>query len=167
MNDAQRALLVRLREIVDEAPESGAVNAGNKPLHVTRFAQAVENRADDGVALVAYVKSKVHGAAMASYSSLIKAGRPDLTVEHMAADADAAWASEFNEDDRAAARGRLGDMIETHRKAEEEAEAKAVTRDRSIAAEVSAKRQAKGQPALTNDQRDEMLASRAAKRSRD
>src|SRR5688572_29867245 len=99
MNAAHRALLHRLRELIEETPKSGAVNAGNKPLHVTRFAQAVERRAEDGPALVKYARAKVHGKATSSYSSLLEAGRADLTVEAVVADADAEWASEFTDAD--------------------------------------------------------------------
>jgi hypothetical protein len=52
MNPAQMALLDRLREIIEETPKSGALNAAKQPLHVNRFAQAVEARAEDGDALV-------------------------------------------------------------------------------------------------------------------
>jgi hypothetical protein len=165
VNDAHNALLARLRDIVVETPRSGAVNAGNRPLHITRFAQAVEARAEDSAALVKYTRAKVHEAPTGSYTALIAAGRPDLTVEAVVADADAEWASEFTDADRAAARARLGDMIETHRKAQAAAEAVAVEHDRTILAKVSASRVAKGMPALTPEQEATMLAERAARRA--
>ena len=165
MNPAQKALLARLREIVEEAPKSGALNAGNRPLHMSGFARALEGRAEDGSALVEYVRAKVYQAPMASYTALIKAGRPDLTVEGVVADADAEWATEFTDEDRAAARHRLGEMIETHRKAQEGAEETAVAHDRKIAARVSASRIAKGMPGLTPEQDATMLKERAARRA--
>ena len=152
-NDPQNALLARLRDIVVETPKSGAVNAGKRPLHITRFAQAVEARAEDGA------------APTGSYTALVAAGRPDLTVEAIVADADAEWASEFTDADRAAARARLGDMIETHRKALEESDAVAVAHDRTILAKVSASRVAKGMPELTAEQETTMLAERSARRA--
>ena len=165
MTPAQKALLDRLREIVEETPKSGALNAGNRTLYVTRFAQAVEARAEDGEALVAYARSKVYDAPMASYTALIKAKRPDLTVEAVVADADAPWASEFSDEDRAAAQKRLGTMIEAHRQSLEAEEAKAIEHDRSILAQVSASRVSKGKPKLTPEQETTMLAERAAKRA--
>ena len=165
MNPAQKALLVRLREIVEETPKSGALNAGNRPLHMSAFARALEGRAEDGSALVKYARAKVYQAPMASYTALIKAGRPDLTVEGVVADADAEWATEFTDEDRAAARHRLGEMIETHRKAQEGAEETAVAHDRKIAARVSASRIAKGMPGLTPEQDATMLKERAARRA--
>jgi hypothetical protein len=165
VNPAQKALLVRLREIVEETPKSGALTAGNRPLHVSGLARALEGRADDGAALVSYVRAKVYQAPMASYAALIKAGRPDLTVEGVVADAEADWATEFTDEDRAAARHRLGEMIETHRKAQEGAEATAVAHDREIAARVSASRIAKGLPGLTPEQDATMLKERAARRA--
>lgn len=144
---------------------SGALNAGKRPLHITRFAQAVEARAEDGQALVKYTRAKVHEAPTGSYTALIAAGRPDLTVEAIVADADAAWASEFTDGDRAAARDRLGDMIETHRKARAAVETEAVAHDRTILAKVSASRVAKGMAALTPEQEATMLAERSARRT--
>ena len=47
MNAAQKAVLVRLREIVEETPKSGAWSAGGRSLHVSAFARAFEARADD------------------------------------------------------------------------------------------------------------------------
>ena len=165
MNAAHRALLRRLRELIEETPKSGALNAGKKPLHVTRFAQAVERRAEDGPALVKYARAKVHANATSSYSSLVEAGRPDLTVEAVVADADAEWASEFTEADRAAARARLGTMVEAQLEKQEAAEAEAVAHDRKIAADVSALRIAKGKPTLTPEQEANMMKDRADKRA--
>ena len=165
MNRAQNALLVRLREIVEETPNSGALTAGGRPLRVSAFARAVEARAEHGAALVRYVRAKVHQAPMASYSALIEAQRPDLPVEAVVADADAEWATEFTDEDRAAARQRLGEMIETHRKAWEAVEATAVAHDRKITARVSASRVAKGKPALTPEQDANMLKERSARRA--
>ena len=165
VNDAQKALLDRLRELVEETPKSGAVNAANHPLYITRFGQAVERRADDPDALVAYVRSKVYEKATSSYSSLIEANRADLTVEALVADADAPWASEFTDDDRAAARARLGTMIEAYKESLEATEAAAVAQDRKIMDQVSERRVAKGKPALTPEQELTMLEDRAAKRS--
>src|SRR3954453_23317298 len=122
--------------MVEETPKSGALNAGNRPLQMSAFARALEGRAEDGSALVEYARAKVYQAPMASYPALIKAGRPDLTVEGVVADADAEWATEFTDEDRAAARHRLGEMIETHRKAQEGAEETAVAHDHKIAARV-------------------------------
>ena len=165
MNNAQKALLDRLRDLVEETPKSGARNAAGHPLYITRFAQAVERRAEDGDTVVAYVRSKVHDKATSSYSALIEVGRPDLTVEALVADADAPWASEFTDEDRAAARARLGTMLEAHRESKEAAEADAVTQDRKIMAQVSERRVAKGKEPLTPEQETTMLEERAAKRS--
>jgi hypothetical protein len=169
VNPAQKALLDRLRQIVEETPTSGALNAANQPLYVNRFAQAIERRSNDGAELVAYARSKVYERETSSYNALIAAGKPELTVEAVVANSDALWASEFSDNDRAAARERLGAMVEAHR-AEQEAkwaaaEAAAVKQDEVIVADVSAKRIAKGNPALTPEQQAEMLEDRAARRA--
>jgi hypothetical protein len=166
VNQAQDALLNRLREIIEEIPESGAVNAAKRPLSVSRFAEAVESRADDGDALVAYARAKVHGAPMASYKSLINAERPELTVEALVADADAPWAGEFSDDDRAAAQARLGTMIEARRRDVAAEEVQAVKRDRTIVAQVNENRLAKGTAGLTPEQKETMLGDLAARRAR-
>lgn len=165
VNDAQKALLARLRELVEETPKSGALNAGGRPLYIHRFSGAIEARSEDGPALVEYVRSKVREPATDSYNALIKVGRPDLTAEAVAADADAPWASEFTDDDRAAAQARLGAMLEADRKEQEAAEAEAVEHDRKIVAVVSARRVGKGNPALTPEQEQTMLDKLAAGRA--
>jgi hypothetical protein len=165
VNPPQKALLARLRDIVVETPKSGALDAGGRPLHVTRFSQAVERRAEDGVALVEYARAKIYEPPTTSYTALIEARRPDLTVEALVSDEGAEWASEFTDDDRAAAKGRLGAMIEAYKKAQEPVEAEAVARDRKILADVSARRIAKGKPGLTSEQEAAILQERAAKRA--
>ena len=165
MNASQKALLVRLRDLIDETPKSGALNAGKKPLHVTRFAQAVERRAENGAALVEYVRAKIHEPATDGYNALIEAGRSDLTVEAVVAKADAAWASEFTADDRVAARERLGSMLEADQAKREAAEVEAVAKDRRILAIVNRRRVAEGKPELAPQQESEVLARRAAERS--
>jgi hypothetical protein len=164
VNPAQKALLARLRDLIVETPKSGALNAAKKPLYVTRFAQAVERRADDGAALVEYVRAKIHEPPTEGYNQLIEAGRPDLTVEAVVADADAAWASEFSEGDRAAASERLGSMLQADKSKREAAEADAVLHDRKIVALVNRRRLADGKLELTAQQESEILARRAAER---
>ena len=122
VNHAQNALLEWLREIIEKTPKSGALNAAKQPLYVHRFTQAVERRSEDGDALVEYARAKVHESPTGSYNALIEAGQDGLTVEAVVANADAAWASEFTEVDRTAARDRLGTMIEAHRKQRESVE---------------------------------------------
>ena len=165
VNNAQKALLDRLRELVEETPKSGALNAAKQPLYVTRFAQAVARRANDGPALVAYVREKVHERATGSYNALVVAGRLDLSVEALVDDETAPWASKFTNADRVAARARLGSMREAHGKEQEAAEAAAVEHDRKIVAEVSARRVAKGKAPLTPEQEAIMLRERSERRA--
>jgi len=166
MNDAQRALLARLREVFDEVPRTGALNAGGRPLRLQRTETAVKDREDDGPRLVEYLRAKVYARPESGYAALVKAGRPELTFEAMVADADAPWASEFTEADREAARQRLGAQLDAHREQLDAEEAEAVERDRAIVAQVSASRVAKGRPALTREQEADMLERRAESRRR-
>ena len=166
VNDAQKALLARLREIVEEAPRSGAQTAAGNPLHLTHVAKAIENRTDDGPALVKYVRSKVQGPPASSYEQLIAAGRADLTMEAVVADVDAAWASEFTDDDRTAATARIGQMVEAHREARETAAGEAVARDSKTLERVNESRAGKGKPPMTQDQEDDMLRNLADRRDK-
>jgi len=86
MNEAQKALLARLREIIEETPTSGALNAAGQPYYPSRFAGAVERRASDGARLVEYMLEKVYEPPTDGYDALIAAGRSDLSVEALAAD---------------------------------------------------------------------------------
>ena len=166
MNDAQNALLARLREIVEQTPTSGAQTAAGKPLYLTHVAKAVENRMDDGPGLVKYVRSKVQGPPTSSYEQLIAAGRADLTLEAVVADVDAAWASEFTDDDRSKAQARIGKMVEAHREARETAAAEFVAQDRKTLERVNESRVGKGKPAMTQAQEDDMLKNLAARRDK-
>jgi hypothetical protein len=166
VNDAQNALLARLREIVEETPRSGAQTAAGNPLHLTHVAKAVENRADDGPALVKYVRSKVTGPPVSSYEQLIAAGRADLTLEAVVADGEAGWASEFTDEDRAAAQARIGKMVEAHQEAREKAAGEVLAQDRKTLERVNASRVSKGKPAMTQVQEDEMLENLASRRTR-
>ncbi len=164
MNDAQKALLAGLRELVDETPRSGAVNAGGKRLYITRFARAVEARAEDGPALVEYVRSKVHESATESYNALVKAKRPDLTVEALVGDVDAPWASEFTDRDREAARARLGAQLEAHRADREKAKAEAIEHHRtSVLTKRNQLRNANRKPPLTPEEEQAALDEVAAR----
>jgi hypothetical protein len=165
MNEAQKALLARLRELVVVTPTSGALNAAKKPLHITRFGQAVERRAEDGAALVAYIRGKVHEPASSSYDGLIDAGRSDLTIEALVADREAAWASEFTDEDREAADARLGTMLEADKARKDATEAAAVEYDQRIIALANKRLAAEGKPDLTPKQEAQMLARMAATRS--
>jgi hypothetical protein len=164
VNDAQNALLARLREIVEQAPTSGARTAAGRPLQLTHLAKAVENRTDDGPGLVKYARSKVQGPPSSSYEQLIAAGRADLTIEAVVADVEAPWASEFSDDDRAAAQARIGRMVEAHREAREAAAGEAIAQDRKTLERVNESRVGKGKPAMTQDQEDDMLRGLAARR---
>jgi hypothetical protein len=165
MRPEQKALLDRLRVLIEETPKSGALNAGKRPLYITRFAQAVERRSDDGDALVAYVRSKVHDKATSSYNALVAVDRLDLTVEALVADRDAAWAPEFTEEDREAAHARIGTMVETLKEARDAAEQGAVAQDRKIIAAVNERRRVKGKPPMTPEQEADLLAKRAGERA--
>ena len=164
MNDAEKALLDRLRQLVEDTPGSGALNAAKQPLHVTRFSQAVERRAKDGPKLVEYVRAKVFEKETSSYSALIEAGREDLTVESLVADADAPWASLFTDEDRAAANARLGDLRDAHREKLDEIEAAAVAEDHRVIANMNARRSEAGKAPLTAAQEADVLTRRRAAR---
>jgi hypothetical protein len=165
MNDAEKALLDRLRQLVVETPTSGALNAAKQPLYVTRFSQAVERRAADGQRLVAYVREKVYEKETSSYSALIEAGRPDLTVEALVADAGAPWASLFTDADREVAGARLGALKEAHRQKLHEIEAAAAAEDRRVVANMNARRAESGKPPLTSAQEAAVLDRRRAARA--
>jgi hypothetical protein len=164
VNDAHEALLARLRHIIEETPTSGALNAAKQPYHPTRFAGAVERRSGEGAKLVEYMREKVYEGPTDGYDALIAAGRPDLTAEAVVADSDGPWASLFTEADRTAARARLGAMQRAHQQVLEAAEAIEVEHDREIVALANRSRTAKGMPALTEEQKADMMARRAAQR---
>ena len=167
MNTAQAALLARLREVVAETPPSGAGGADAKPYHPTRFAQAIERRAEDGDALVKYMRTKLRARATGGYDALIEAGREDLTVEAIVADADAPWSGAFDDDDRRAASERLGTLVEAERAKRAATEADGVDKDRRIVALMNERRAGDAKAPLSPSQEADVLARLAAKRAAD
>jgi hypothetical protein len=165
MNDAERALLARLRQIIEETPSSGALNAAKQPYYPKRFEGAIERRSDDGARLVDYMKEKVHKAPTEGYDALIAAGRPDLTAEAVVADDKAPWASLFTDADRSAAHTRLEVMQHAHQDTLDVAEAIAVGHDQEIVALTNERRVASGKPPLAEEQKAEIMARRAAERA--
>ena len=97
--------------------------------------------------------------------ALIRAGRPDLTPEAVAADPDAPWAAEFSDEDRQAATERVSARLAAHRDDQDAAEAAAVEHDRKIVESVDERRAAKGSPRLSDQQKQDMMADRAERRA--
>ncbi|MGB0095852.1 MAG: hypothetical protein WBP81_25350 [Solirubrobacteraceae bacterium] len=111
------------------------------------------------------MREKIYEEPTDGYKALIQAGRPNLTAEAVVAAGEAPWSSLFTDEDRAAARARLGAMEHEHQQKLQSLEAEAVEHDRKIVRKVSESRVAKGKPALTPKQEAEMLARMAAKRA--
>ena len=112
-----------------------------------------------------YVRAKVHEPATDGYDALVEVGRPDLTVEALVADADAPWAREFTDDDRRAARERLGSMIEADRVRRSAAEAEAVEADRRIVALMNTRRADQGKGPLSPAQEAQVMERLASERA--
>ena len=112
-----------------------------------------------------YVRAKVLEPATDGYDALIEAGRPDLTVEALVADANAPWASEFTDADRRAADERLGTMLESDRVRRAAAEAEAVKADRRIITLMNQQRADQGKDPLSPAQEAQVMERLAAKRA--
>ncbi|HWT93298.1 MAG TPA: hypothetical protein VN238_09900 [Solirubrobacteraceae bacterium] len=165
MNEAQRELLNEIRRrlaAAKDAPEVQNANGSNYwAPYVTR---AVDKRADDGPALVAYIQSVLRKPDRSEgWSALLEAGRLDLSFEDMVANADEPIRSLFTDEDREiAGRTLAAQTVEVDRR-REAAETTAVDEDRRIVARVAASRRAAGKP-WTDEIEAQMFADRAERR---
>lgn len=129
--------------------------------YVTR---AVDQREDDGPALVAYIQSVLRKPGRSEgWSALLEGGRLDVSFEDMVAHADEPIRSLFTDEDREIARRTLGAQHGELERRREAAEGTAAAEDRRIVARVAASRRAAGKP-WTEDTQARMLADLGARR---
>lgn len=165
MNEAQRALLAEIRRRLDDTrDEPGVKNADGSNYWGPYVTRAINDREDDGPALVEYIKTVIRKSGESQgWSALLEGARLDLSFEDMVLHAIEPIRSLFDEDDRRVAAGSLGEQQTEIERRDNAHEAAAVEQDRRIVAMVADKRRAEGKP-WTDEMEAEMLARRAAAR---
>lgn len=165
MDDPRKALLVEIRRRLDETRnDPNVTNSDGSNYWGPYVTRAIDQRDDDGHALVKYIKDVLRKSGDSpGWDALLEGDRLDLSFEDMVANAVEPMRGLFNDEDReVAARSLGGQRAELERRREVE-EAAAVEEDRRIVAMVAERRHADGKP-WTPEIEERMLADRAARR---
>jgi hypothetical protein len=165
VDQAHRALLEEIRERLQTAKDDPKVtNAGGSNYWGPYVTRAVNDRENDGPALVLYIKGVLRKSGQSEgWSALLEADRLDISFEDMVLNAVDPIRGLFSDEDRDIAAQSLGQQqgeIERRREAAESAE---VENDCRIVAQVASKRQAAGKP-WTAEIEVQMLADMAQRR---
>lgn len=165
LNEAHRALLAEIRRRLDVVRDDPNIkNADGSNYWGPYVTRAINDREDDGPALVKYIKAVIRKSGETQgWNALLEAGRLDYSFEDMVLYATEPSRSLFNDEDRQIASESLGEQQAEIERRGEAAETAAVEDDRRIVAIVAAKRRAEGK-AWTAKIEAEMLAKRAAER---
>lgn len=162
MEDSHKALLSEIRERLDAAAEAPEVkNKNGTNYRAPRVTRAIDDREDDGPALVKYVKGAIRKTE--AWNALMEGNRLDLSFEHLVMNAEEPVRSLFSDEDR-----QVAEEVFTSRTAEigrklDESEAVAVAQDRRIATIMGEKQRERGKP-WTPEMEEKALARMAAER---
>ncbi len=165
MEQAHRALLAEIRRRLEGARDDPNItNTDGSNYWGPYVTRAVNDRENDGPALVAYIKSVLRKPGESEgWNALLEAERLDISFEEMVVNAVEPIRSLFDRDDRAIAARSLGAQQREIERRREAAEASEVERDRRIVAEVGARRRAAGKP-WTSEMETKLFAERAERR---
>ncbi len=165
VNSAHTELLAEIRRRLEATREDlNVTNVGGSNYWGPYVTRAINDREDDGPALVEYIREVLRKSGESQgWNALLEGGRLDLSFEDMVLKADEPIRSLFSEEDRQTAARSLAAQREQLEGRREATEATAVEHDRKIIAAVAARRQAEGKP-WTAELEAQMFADRAARR---
>lgn len=167
MDDAHKALLAEIRRRLAEARDDPNItNTDGSNYWGPYVTRAINDREDDGPALVQYIKDVLRKPGESEgWNALLEADRLDVSFEDMVMKADEPIRGLFNDEDRRIAAQLLGRQTTEIERRRTQAEAAEKERDHRILAEIDERRVREGKPELTETQRAAVLADRAARRS--
>jgi hypothetical protein len=126
---------------------------------------AIDNRAEDGPALVKYIKDLLRKSESEGWNALLEAGRLDLSFEDMVANTtDPLIAGLVSDEDRELATRLLGQQNAVIQERRTAAEDEALARDRRLTAMVREKALSKGEE-WTPEREAMVMASLKARRA--
>ena len=165
MDRPHKALLAEVRRRLELARDDPKVtNADGSNYWGPYVTRAINQREDDGPALVQYIKDVLRKPGESEgWNSLLEAARLDISFEDMVLNAVEPIRNLFDDDDRTIAARSLGEQQHEIKRRHEEAEAAEVERDRRIVAVVAERRRSAGKP-WTVEMEARMLAERAERR---
>ena len=146
--DAVAQLVSDLHSQIDQLKPRGIKNNAGKPYNPAHYKRGLDDAIErGGLEVVEYVRRYLYKPPSDGYKRLEDADSLDLACESLVLDADKPYASLFTDEDRMAARERLG----SHIKAIESRKAKHRSHIVALRNESRAKR---GLPPLTDEQLD-------------
>jgi hypothetical protein len=138
---------------------------GRTSWRAPRVRMAIDNRAEDGPALVKYIKDLLRKSESEGWNALLEAGRLDLSFEDMVANTtDPLIAGLFSDEDRELATRLLGQQNAVIQERRTAAEDEALARDRRLTAMVREKALSKGEE-WTPEREAMVMASLKARRA--
>jgi hypothetical protein len=164
-DQAHRALLEEIRHRLQTAKDDPKVtNADGSNYWGPYVTRAVNDRENDGPALVRYIKGVLRKSGESEgWSALLEADRLDISFEDMVLNAADPIRGLFDDEDRQIAAQSLGQQQGEIERRHEAAESAAAENDRRIVAQVASKRQAARKP-WTAEIEAQMLADMAQRR---
>jgi hypothetical protein len=168
VEDAYKALLAEIRRRLDETRnDQGVTNSDGSNYWGPYVTRAIDEREDDGPALVRYIQSVLRKSGDSpGWNALLEGDRLDLSFEDMVANAGEPIRSLFDDEDREIAIQSLGGQRAELERRREVKKAADLEEDRRIVAMVAERRLADGKP-WTPEIEARMLADRAARRRAD
>ncbi len=168
VDQAHQALLTEIRRRLDEAREDRKItNVGGSNYWGPYITRAVNDREDDGPALVEYIKAMLRKAGDAkAWNALLEADRLDISFEAMVVDAAEPIRGLFTDEDREIAAKALGDQSAEVARRREKTDAVDLKRDHQVLSDMDDRRAGQGKAKLSEAQRAGVLAERAARRKR-
>jgi tetratricopeptide (TPR) repeat protein len=110
---AVAALVSDLRWQIDQLEPRGIKDAAGNPYQASYYKRGLKSAVDEGgSAVVEYVRRYVHKAPSGGFKKLEEKNALELACEALVADADKPYAHLFTDEDRAAARKRLGPHLD-------------------------------------------------------
>ena len=168
MDRAHQALLTEIRRRLDETREDRKItNVGGSNYWGPYVTRAINEREDDGPALVGYIQDVLRKANDSQgWNALLEADRLDISFEDMVANAAEPIRGLFTDEDREIAARSLGEQSAEIARRREQVEATELKRDHQVLADMDDRRAGQGKAKLSESQREGVLAERAARRSR-
>lgn len=110
---AVAALVSDLHSQIDQLTPRGIKDAAGNPYQASYYKRGLKTAIEEGgSAVVEYVRRYLYKAPSGGFKKLEEKNALDLACEALVADADKAYAHLFTEQDRAAARERLGPHLD-------------------------------------------------------
>ena len=144
--EAVDQLVTDLQWQIDEMKPRGIKNSAGNPYNPSHYKRGLANAIErGGLEVVEYVRKYLYKAPSEGYKKLEAADSLDLACEWLVTDAEKPYASLFTDEDRAAARERLGPHIKAIEKGKADHRARII----AVRNEIRAKQ---GKPRLTEEQ---------------